>query len=102
MFITNKRIELNQKLLSIVPNVYFQPPPNFMLKYPAIIYSLSSVKTVNANNNKYILDRSYELTLITNDPDNKMIDDILSLPKCSFDRIFKNDNMYHYIFTLFY
>lgn len=103
MFIINtKRKELQQLLEKIVPNVYFQPPPSYELEYPAIIYSLSRIKHRHADNVSYNNYKSYKLTLVTEDPDNDYVDEILSIPMCSFNTHFCSDNLNHYVFELYY
>ena len=83
-------------------NVYFQPPGSVHLKYPAIVYSLKNINNSFANNSVYGQSRCYEVTVIDSDPDSELRDKISTLPKCSFDRHFKSDNLNHYVFTLFY
>ena len=49
------RLSLHEKLIAILgyPNVYFQPPPTLVLKYPCIIYKLDDISTFHANDKKY-------------------------------------------------
>ena len=98
------RIELQTILEDILGsrNVYYQPPANITLKFPAIVYSLSKIRHPYANNYKYLENRSYELTLIDPDPDSEYVNDILRLPHCEFDRLFKSDNLNHFTFTLYF
>lgn len=98
------RIELQRVLEEILGsrNVYFQPPASKHIDYPAIVYSLSKIQPVHANDNKYKIDRSYDLTLIDPNPDNETVNEILSLRYCSFDRMFKSDNLNHYTFTIYF
>ena len=37
------------------PNVYFQPPANVLMNYPAIVYALKGIDTVRADNRVYIM-----------------------------------------------
>ena len=98
------RIDLQTLLEEILGsrNVYFQPPENTKLKYPCIIYKLSNLNSIKADNRDYLIHDKYEVTLIHRDPDNEIFRTIQALPKCSMDRSFVNDNLYHYAFTLFY
>ena len=100
----SSRLDLHEDLCEILgsKNVYFQPPPSVRMQYPAIVYSLDSFKFDHANNNKYRKFKRYKLTYIDADPDNEMIEKLLTtLPFCSFDRHFKSDNLNHYIFTIY-
>lgn len=84
-------------------NVYFQPPESLKIKYPAIIYELGDINVRKANNSNYLKNKIYNLTLIHNDPDNDMIEKIMdSFDYCSFDRAYKADNLYHYVFEIYY
>lgn len=98
------RIELQLKLEEMLGsrNVYFQPPASIRLKYPAIVYSLSRLQPRHADNIKYKVDRSYDITLIDPDPDSQFVDKILEFPYCSFDRSFQSDNLNHFTFTIYY
>lgn len=98
------RIELQLLLEQILGsrNVYFQPPEGKRMDFPAIKYSLARINSRRANNDAYLRERSYEITLIDPDPDSRFIDEILKLPYCSFDRSLKSDNLNHFYFTLYY
>ena len=102
------RIDLQYKLESILGsrNVYFQPPEYIRLHYPCIIYSLDNIKHEEANNIKYTKQKKYSVTVIFNDYDDvlhdRIINDLLDLDYCYFNRTFINENMYHYVFTLYF
>jgi hypothetical protein len=99
------RLELHSQLVSILGNnnVYFQPPSNIRLKYPCIIYTLSDIAINKADNLIFKKDRRYDVKLIIDDPDNDIVDKILEgFQYCDFDRLFVSDNLYHYVFTIFY
>lgn len=98
------RVELQTKLEEMLDsrNVYYQPPKGTMMQYPAIIYSRSDIKTEHANNSVYRKRNCYELVVIDNNPDNSVIELLLELPYCSFDREYKSDNLYHDVLTLYF
>ncbi len=83
-------------------NVYFQPPESVKMKYPAIVYNLDYVKTQHADDFPYVKKKRYSVTLITSDPENTIVDRILELQSCSFERSFTSDNLNHYVFNLYY
>lgn len=84
-------------------NVYFQPPETLKIKYPAIIYKLANFDPIYANNKIYLNRKNYMITLVHNDPDNTLKERIVEhFPYCSFDRSFEKDNLYHYVYDLFY
>lgn len=98
------RIQLQSKLEELLGsrNVYYQPPSNLIMTYPAIRYSLSNISVNRANDASYLQSRRYELILIDKKPDNPVIDEILQLPMCTFGSHYKADNLNHYTFTLYY
>lgn len=83
-------------------NVYFQPPPSFQLKYPCIIYNLSDINNTHANNNVYVREKMYTLTVVDADPDSVVSEKVSKLPMCSFDRFYTADNLNHFVYTIFY
>lgn len=83
-------------------NVYFEPPEGFKLKYPCIIYKFDGVNSKFANGKRYLNDTRYTLTLIDKDPESPLFDKIFSMQHCRFDRLFKADNLSHFVFTLYY
>lgn len=83
-------------------NVYLQPPATLKMAYPCIVYDLTDIISKFADNYPYKLDKKYSLTYITKEPDDPMLDKLAALQKCEFDRAFVSDNLYHFIFTLFY
>ena len=83
-------------------NVYFQPPENIRMSYPAIVYSLDYIENRHANNSVYNSRDRYSATYITDDPDDPIIRKIVTLPLCSFDRHYKSDNLNHYVYTIYY
>lgn len=101
----SRRIKLQEELEMVLNSklVYYQPPSNVKIGYPCIIYELSNIRSVYADNRNYKLSNSYSLTYITNDPDDELVQKILEHFKfCSFENVFKSDNLYHNVFTLYY
>lgn len=83
-------------------NVYFQPPPNVMMAYPCIVYERSDIDTSFADDKPYSHMRSYQVTLMDRNPDSSIIDKLIELPRCTFDRHFTADSLNHDIFSIYY
>ena len=100
------RTEFHEKLESVLGSkrVYFQPPEQLEVgPGDRIVYSLTEEPTRKANNNTYIQDRGYSVIFITEDPDSPIIDLIpRRFSHCTFGRPYVSDNLYHYIYTIFY
>lgn len=98
------RLELQAKLEELLgsKNVYYQPPESLKMNYPAIVYSKSRIDTRKANNSTYSRNTRYDITVIDKLPDNPVIDKLMELPYCSYDRLYKADNLNHDVLTLYF
>lgn len=98
------RLELQTKLEELLgsKNVYYKPPESVKIEYPAIIYSKVDIDKKHADNSAYLLTKQYEIIVVDKKPDNPVIEKLLSLPMCSFNRNFKSDNLNHDVLTLYY
>ena len=100
----DRRLKLQRTLEELLGsrNVYFEPPPNFKMRYPCIRYNRSRYDSMHADNRPYRLTSRYELTYIHKDPDDEMVYWIAQLPMCSHDRPYVKDNLFHDVFTIYY
>jgi len=97
------RLALHNLLLSIGgPNVYYQVPSNLSIIYPAIKYSINKIEGKHADDAVYCQDKSYLITVMSQDADCDIVDKISILPKCVFDRQYVVDNIYHTVFIMYY
>ena len=98
------REELQSKLEELLgaKHVYYQPPDNLKMEYPAIRYSKSEIQNLYANNIKYISHNVYDLVVISKKPDNPVIKKILELPYSEFDRHYVVDGLNHDIIRIFF
>lgn len=98
------RQELQAKLEELLgsKNVYYDPPETLKISYPAIIYYKSKIETRKANNSTYSKNTRYDITVIDRRPDNPVIDKLMELPYCSYDRPYKSDNLNHDVLSLYY
>ena len=100
------RASLHTTLVEIMKpyRVYYQPPSSERMIYPCIVYDKNDYDIHNANDHIYRKKVQYKIMVIGKDPDNDTIlDKILSLEYCSFDRRYKtSENLYHDVFTLYW
>lgn len=96
------RLELHEVLCKILGsrNVYYQPPASVKMKYPAIVYSRSSIDNSYANNSVYNQMTAYDVIVIDSDPDTPLIEVMSKLPLCRFVRHYVADNLNHDLFIL--
>lgn len=92
---------LKQQFDFFEPHVYYQPPASVRIQYPCIIYKLNRIPSKWANNDPYHLEHSYEVILITEDPDDPLVDRLASLHATRFDRYYSADNLHHFVYTIY-
>lgn len=93
-----KRIELQVKLEEILGSnhVYFQPPENVRMVYPAIVYSRRTGYSFNADDVNYKFFQAYDVTYISKDPDDGFIDIFMKcMNTARYDRHYISENLHH-------
>lgn len=81
--------------------VYFQPPENFKLSYPCVIYSRIPPSVTHADNSLYSLAEKFSIMIVDRDPHSNIWKDILlNLPKVRFDRSFPQNGANHTAMTI--
>ena len=98
------RIDLQKLLENILgsDHVYYDPPETVKIKYPAIIYSKNNIWSIRANDTRYQSRKRYNLIVVDRRPDNPVIEKLLDLPYCSYDRSYVSDNLHHDSLTIYY
>lgn len=104
------RLLLKEKLQKFIgkredgkDNLFFQPPESVKLVYPCIIYKMVDARHKFSNNHTYNFRKGYEVTIITIDPDEEMVNRIAEeFIMCMFQRHFVNDNLHHYVFKIYW
>lgn len=81
--------------------VYFQPPENLKIEYPAIVFHLSTIKVDHGSDVPYKGAREYSVILITKEPEPDSINEILKIPYSSLDQTFISDGMNHFVFSVY-
>lgn len=94
------RLKLNSILSTICERVYFQPPENLKLKYPAIIYSRKRLDAKYADNVGYIVSTSFVVNVIYTDAQSDIPEKISKIPYSYHDRDYVSDNLYHSVFSI--
>lgn len=98
------RIDLQRLLENLLgsDHVYYDPPETVKIKYPAIIYSKNGVQSKRADDSRYQTLTRYDLIVIDRRPDNPVIEKLLDLSYCSYDRHYASDNLHHDSLTIYY
>lgn len=100
----DKQTELQNLLEDILGsrNVYFNPPNNLQMRYPAIRYEIDEFDDLNADDTAYLTNCRFKVTLIDYDPWPDTLFKIKSMAMSKFDRWYSADNLNHFVFTLYY
>ena len=100
----NKRLKFHQILVDILGsnNVYFQPPPNIQMRYPAIVYTIERPNVTHADGYIYKKMDSYQVMLIGTNPESDISDKIQNLPMSRFERHYTAENLNHDVYNVFY
>ena len=91
---------LKEKLGS--DHVYYRPPENVKMIYPAIKYSKQGIMSEHANDTRYLTKDNYQIIVIAKLPDHPVINKLLELPYCSWDRHYIADNLNHDVLRIYY
>lgn len=96
------RTELHDILVELLGsrNVYYQPPNNVKMTYPCIVYSWDGTIVEFADNGGYFRRKSYQVTVIDQDPDSRIPDLVEALPYCSMSTTMVVDNLHQFTFNL--
>lgn len=82
-------------------HVYYQPKASVLIDYPCVVYKLSDMPSMHADNFPYHLHHVYQVTVIDRDPESKIREKIAELPTCRFTNSFISDNLYHFVFKVY-
>lgn len=104
MFTTDRREDLQDLLETLLEskNVYFQPPSNLKMQYPAIVYQRDVADTIFANNSPYRRTMMYQVTVIDRNPDSKVPEKVAALPMCYHSAFFAVNDLNHDVFRLYF
>lgn len=92
-----------EDLMGPCATVLFQPPPNYKLTYPCLLYERSNGKTQFAANMPYTFTNKYTATIIDRNPDTPYVEMMaMRFPMCVMDRAYVADGLNHYVFTIFW
>ena len=99
-----QRLDLHEILVEVLGsrNVYFQPPPNLQMKYPAIRYERDYAVSQHGDGHPYVYTKRYLVTYIDRDPDSPIPDRLARIPSSKFSRHYVADGLNHDAFNIFY
>lgn len=98
-----KRLALHQEFVNILgnaSNVYFMPPQEQLLNYPAIVYYVGGGNDSYADNVRFLQRTTFDVTLIEYDPLSAKVDAIRNLKHSSYMTSFKKDAFHQHKFKI--
>jgi hypothetical protein len=100
----DRRKEFNGILEQLLgsDHVYFQPPEDRTMEYPCIVYERDNPSLEPADNFPYAVTQGYQVTLIDGNPDSDVVDKLLALPFCAFNRHFATSGLNHDVFVIYH
>jgi hypothetical protein len=98
------RLDLQALLESLEDgvNIYFQPPANVTMSYPAIVYNRDYASVHYADNHPYSRMIRWQLTVIDPNPDSLIPDKVAMLPLTTYVRHYTTENLNHDIFNIYF
>ena len=98
------RLEFQDVLEGLLESdhVYFQPPANVSMIYPAIVYNRDYESVQHADNLPYFRKKRYQVTVIDRDPDSLVPDKVGGLPLTTYVRHFTADQLNHDIYDVYF
>lgn len=98
------RLELQSTLEDLQDGVavYFQPPANVEMAYPAIVYNRDYQLSLFADNQRYAFTRRYQIMVIDRDPDSAIPDKVSALPMSKYVRHFTTEGLNHDIYYVYF
>lgn len=89
------------EMLSPTTKRYYQAPPSEGMEYPCFLYAPKSGVTLEADDRPYRFFPTFDLTIITKDPDDPLVKLVANnLIGCRFDRYWVVDNLHHTNFVV--
>lgn len=82
--------------------VYFQPPPDVQMVYPAIVYNRDYLTNEFADNIPYKGTIRYQVTLIDANPDSPLHSLLMAMPMMRFVRHYTSANLNHDIYDVYF
>ena len=96
------RLDLQYALEEILgaKHVYYQPPTSLQMTFPAIRYQREDIAKIYADSEPYSRSSSYQVILITKNPEDPTIQKLDDFPYSAFDRQYVEDNLYHLVYVI--
>lgn len=99
-----RRLEFQDTLEAVLgsENVYFQPPENFAIQYPCIVYEVDNASAKYADNGSYLYTQRYQVTYIDYSPISAVKGKLARLPLSAFSRHFATSGLNHDVFVIYH
>lgn len=95
--------DLRSRIIEItgLKHVYLEPPSR--LQYPCVLIQLNNKSLNRADNvNNYFTHNRYQLMIISEEDTDVIVDELLGLPYCNYDRPYVIGNLHHTNLTIYF
>lgn len=99
------RLELHEALCTLLgsKNCYYDPPESIKMSYPCFIYDVDDIDQKRANNHHYLDIKRYAITYVSKKNDIGITEKFFeAFPNATYNRKYVGDNLWHYVFSLYY
>lgn len=80
--------------------VYFAPASNVTIEFPCLVYERDRPAQEYADNRPWFRKTAYRVTVISQDADSDILNDVADLPTSRFERHFRTDNLHHDVYMI--
>lgn len=96
------RLTLQNKLEEILGsrNVYYNPPESQKMNFPCIVYNMTNIQPIHADNKTYLDYTTYKLIHVSKQADSPVIRTILDIPMTRFSTKYVKNGFYHTVIIL--
>lgn len=97
------RPTLQAELRTLAPKAWREEPSMPHMSYPCFVYRPSKPRVIRADNRAWLIHDCWNVIYISQEENAEIVRQMLEkFPHCEFDRLYEDDQLYHYSFTLFY
>lgn len=100
----DRRPELHDLLKNLLgtDHVYFDPPENLKMVYPAIVYNRDFQNARFGDNIPYSRRRRYQITIIDPNADSVYPEMVAEMPLTTFVRHFTTEGLHHDVYDAYF
>lgn len=98
----SNRLTLQTKLENVLGsrNVYYNPPESQKMNFPCIVYNLTNIQPIHADNQTYLDYTTYKIIYVSKQVDSPTVRDLLNIPMTRFSTKYVKNGFWHTVIIL--